>query len=894
MKINFSINYRTYWGQKLYVSGSVPELGEWDKSKAAEMRGGFNGDWSLQLTMSETKKFEYRYFVKDEQGNMIEEWGGNRIVDRDNSAEAYNLIDSWQDQPYDKSFYSSVFTKNLFRHDPETKKSKISISVTAVVTIKVFAPRVKTHQTLAISGNQKDLNFWDSTSPVRMNCTNAPEWEIELDASKITFPLEFKFLIIDKKTNETVRWDRGFNRQIDLSGQEKMQNTIISGLRFNDDYPDWKGAGMAIPVFSLRSEESWGVGDFNDLKKMADWAKDAGLKMIQILPINDTTILHDWRDSYPYRAISIYALHPMYLSIKQMGDLKDESLMEFFKQRQAELNESSIVEYDAVNRVKWDYFKEIFKQNKDEVLKSEAFLSFFKKNEEWLIPYAAFCHFRDLYNTADFRTWESHSTFDRTEIEKYCKKNYDQIAIHYYLQYEADRQLFDADQYAARQGVALKGDIPIGIGRDSVDVWTEPELFNLTGQAGAPPDDFSVTGQNWGFPTYNWDAMEKDGFRWWLKRFRKMTDFFEAYRIDHILGFFRIWEIPTHSVEGLLGQFNPAMPFSRDELAGYGLQMNEERFLKPYIKEHFLSNFFGDYTDEAINIFLEKKDFDSYDIKEEFDTQRKVEAYFYEREDDRSIRLKHGMYGLINDVLFVRDSKDPEKFHPRITAQFTYSYNELDDYGKWAFNRLYVDFYYQRHNEFWKEQALKKLPALVNCSDMLVCAEDLGMIPHSVPEVMNMLQMLSLEVQRMPKNSDVEFADPGHYPYLSVCTTSSHDMSTLRGWWEENKAATQRYFNQMLNEQGTAPDSCEPWICEKILMNHLYSPSMWAILPLQDWLSIDADLRRKDPEEERINVPANPHHYWRYRMHITIEELIRQKGITNEIKKMVINSNRFE
>ncbi len=890
MKIIFSINYHTSWGQKLYISGSNAALGEWDKYGALEMEGGHNGEWRLQIEMPETEKFEYHYFVKEEQGNVIEEWGKNRIFSKNEASDNYKLIDSWQDFPSNKSFYSSVFTKNLFRHNDSVKES---LSISSKLTIKVFAPLVEKNQSLAILGNQRGLNFWDSKNPVLMSCSNYPEWEIELDVSIIDFPLEYKFLVVNTKTKSIVRWENGFNRQFNFSTEEKKnQHTIISGFRFQEDLPEWKGAGMAIPVFSLRSKDSYGIGDFDDLRKMVDWAKSAGLKMIQILPINDTTVMLDWTDSYPYRAISIYALHPMYLSIKKLGDLRNKDLMNSFKEKQLDLNKNTVVNYEAVYKVKWAYFQEIFNQEKENILTSIPFQTFFKKNEEWLIPYAAFCHFRDVNHTADFRKWETFSEFDREKITDYCKENYDQVAIYYYLQYQLDKQLYETSQYAAEQGVALKGDIPIGIGRDSVDVWTEPELFNLTGQAGAPPDDFSKTGQNWGFPTYNWNAMEKDGFQWWLKRFRKMADFFEAYRIDHILGFFRIWEIPAHSVEGLLGQFNPALPLSDDELISVGLQMNEERFLKPYIREFFLNDLFGEYTEEAKLTFLNERFLGRYDLKDEFDTQRKVEAYFLGKDDKKSNCLRRGLYVLINEVLFVRDNKSPEKFHPRITAQFTYSYMGLNSSDKQTFDNLYEDFYYKRHNEFWKKQALKKLPALIACSDMLVCAEDLGMIPQSVPEVMDMLQMLSLEIQRMPKKLGVEFGNPAQYPYLSVCTTSSHDTSTLRGWWEEDKEATQRYFNNILCQPGTAPDFCEPWICEKILMDHLYSPSMWAIFPLQDWFAIDSILRRVNPHEERINVPVNPQHYWQYRMHFTIEDLMQKEQFADKVKKMVESTVR--
>ena len=891
MKITFSINYYTSPGQKLYVSGSIPALGNADKSNAAEMIPGDNGGWSLQITIPRTKLFEYRYFVRNDRNDVIDEQGKNRIFNHTKASDEYKMMDAWQEQPFDKPFYSSVFTKNLFSRTKE-KNTNPADEIQTKLTVKVFAPRIESHQTLAIAGNQKALNDWNADTPIVMNGSNFPEWEIDLDMSKLSFPLEYKFLIIDQKTKSVVCWESGNNRQLMLTEEDRKQNTIVSGLRFNGYLPNWKGAGIAVPVFSLRSEESCGIGDFDDLKKMIDWAKTAGLKMIQILPINDTTLYHDWRDSYPYRAISAYAINPIYLSLKNLGELKDKKKSADFRKRQNELNKKSVIDYEAVTQLKQAFFHEIFRQEKEKTLKDKSYLAFFDKNKDWLIPYSAFCLFRDQYHTADFNAWTDYSKFDKTTIEDYCRKNFDSISFYYYLQYEADKQLSDVAEYASRQGVVLKGDIPIGIGKESADVWTDPELFNLSEQAGAPPDDFSALGQNWGFPTYNWEAMEKTGFEWWQKRFRKMGDFFEAYRIDHILGFFRIWEIPFHSIQGLLGRFNPALPFSRRELSDYGLPLDENRFLKPYIRVHFLSDFFGEYAEEAKQTFFVEEQPGHYALKEPFDTQRKVEIWFSGKEDAKSLCLKNGLFGLINEVLFIRDNKNPEKFHPRISAQFSYSYRDLYDFQKQAFDRLYTDFYYNRHNEFWKQQALKKLPALIDSSDMLVCAEDLGMIPQSVPEVINKLQILSLEIQRMPKDPGIEFGNPPDYPYLSVCTTSTHDMSTLREWWEENRETTQRYFNRMLAEPGPAPFFCEPWICEKILMSHLYSPSMWAVFPLQDWLSTDNDLRRIDPREERINIPANPNHYWQYRMHITIEELMKQSDFGNKVKRMIEKAGR--
>ena len=256
------------------------------------------------------------------------------------------------------------------------------------------------------------------------------------------------------------------------------------------------------------------------------------------------------------------------------------------------------------------------------------------------------------------------------------------------------------------------------------------------------------------------------------------------------------------------------------------------------------------------------------------------------------MRIKNGLYSIANEVLFVRDPRETDKFHPRISASQSYLYKELNDSDKSAFDRLYWDFFYHRHNDFWKAQAYRRLTPLISCTEMLICGEDLGMIPDSVPEVMHQLQIFSLEIERMPKTSLQEFTDLKHIPYYSVCTTSTHDMSPLRNWWKEDRNKIQRYYNNVLHREGIAPEDCSAEIAEQIITNHLNSPAMLAIIPLQDWLAIDDSLKRKDIESERINVPANSSHYWRYRMHITIEKLIEADKLNKKIKALLAKTGR--
>ena len=896
MTLIFNIEYRTSWGEEVRVLGSIPELGNNQPNKATPLHtvDGIHWTAEVDIQIPGNGSVEYSYHIYRDGRTIRTEWNSlPRILHvADNPKKVYRIEDCWKNLPEQQYFYTSAFTESLLAHRERSAAPK---SYKKGLLIKAYAPCIDSDHCLALCGNQKALGDWNPDKAALMSDIDFPEWQVEVDAGKISFPLEYKFVLYNKKERRAVAWENNPNRYM-ADPQIAANETLAVGDRYvYFNLPAWKGSGVAVPVFSLRSEKSFGVGDFGDLKRMIDWAVATNQKAVQILPINDTTMTHTWTDSYPYSSISIYAFHPMYADLKQLGSLKDKKVMAEFNKRQKELNALPAVDYEAVNKTKWEYFHLIFKQEGEKVLASDAFRNFYEANKEWLQPYAVFSYLRDAYKTPNFREWPKYATYDAKEIETLCRPDsadYPHIAIYYYIQFNLHRQLLAATEHARANGVVLKGDIPIGISRNSVEAWTEPYYFNLNGQAGAPPDDFSVNGQNWGFPTYNWDVMEKDGYRWWMKRFQKMSEYFDAYRIDHILGFFRIWEIPMHAVHGLLGQFIPSIPMSREEIESYGLPFREE-YLIPYIHESFLGQVFGPHTDYVKQTFLLPAETPGvYHMKPEFTTQREVESFFAGKNDENSLWIRDGLYTLISDVLFVPDTKEKDKYHPRIGIQRDFIFRSLNEQEQNAFNRLYDQYYYHRHNEFWRQQAMKKLPQLTQSTRMLVCGEDLGMIPDCVSSVMNDLRILSLEIQRMPKNPMHEFGYLNEYPYRSVCTISTHDMSTLRGWWEEDYLQTQRYYNTMLGHYGTAPTVATPELCEEVVRNHLKSNSILCILSLQDWLSIDGKWRNPNVQEERINVPSNPRNYWRYRMHLTLEQLMKAEELNDKIRELIKYTGR--
>ena len=890
MKLTFYIDYRTNWGEALYISGNVEPLGNDDYTKAVSLKLEGTEHWSLSLELpDDIADFEYHYEVRHENGGCKREWGPAHRFLRGRSARNYTVYDRWQDQPWDKPYYASAFTDCICKR---AEQGKTVLPRQGYVTFAVAAPMLQPDWKLAICGASQSLGNWDPAKAVAMSDAEFPIWKATVDGKDLDPDTEYKFLILDHN-GEVVAWEGGNNRSIAVEVRPD-QCTLLAGMRFINPLSPWKGAGTAIPVFSLRSEADFGVGDFYDIKKMVDWCAATGQKMLQILPINDTTMTHTWTDSYPYESNSCFALHPMYLRLEELGTLADPARREYFENLRLELNALPAVDYERVNNAKIEYFHEIFAQEGKRVLSSAAYKAFMDKNSEWLLPYAAFCVLRDKFGTATIARWEEYAVYDKAKVDQFIADNRSDIDYVCYLQFNLDKQMRHVHEYAGDHGIAIKGDIPIGISRNSVDAWLYPHLFFLDSQAGAPPDDFSVNGQNWGFPTYNWEEMARDGFAWWKARFRKMSEYFDAYRIDHVLGFFRIWQIPTTQVHGLLGVFHPALPFTIDELRyNYDFWLDVDLQTTPYIMDHFLGDFFGEYTEEARSRFMYSLGYGRYKLKDDFATQRAVVDYFAgEEQNEKNIRLRDGLLGLIDQVLFVEDPYEKGKYHPRISAQFTYTYRALNDYERWCFDRLYNDFFYRRHNDFWYGKAMWKLPPLLEATNMLTCAEDLGMIPNCVPAVMSNLQILSLEIQRMPKDPTVQFGNTWTYPYNSVCTTSTHDMGGIRVWWEENREKTSNFYHNTLGNGGDVPYFAEPWVCRQILDQHVKSPSMLCIIPLADWLSMDGNLRRENPADEVINVPANPKHYWRYRMHITLEELQQAHEFNTSLTEMIKNSGR--
>lgn len=900
MKIHFYLRFFIRFGQTVYVTGNCDALGNYEPANAIPLLY-LNDQFchcAIELPVKDDHlpAIEYYYILKDNKGDDIAEWKDNKEVGfTEKVVSEIVVVDTWNYAgAIENAFYTKAFTGVLLKNASGATMPAHANTAFYTHEFKVKYPLLEPHEVLCITGSGKALGNWNTSAPLLLR-KEENWWSIKLTLVTTGFSLAYKYGIYNTVEKSFVCFETGDNRLLPGDGNNDKLTIIHDGF-FCAATPHWKGAGVAIPVFSLRSENSFGTGEFNDIRLLVDWAKEAGLKLIQLLPVNDTTATHTWVDSYPYAAVSAFGLHPLFLNLSKVAGDKNSAIIRSLKQKQKELNDLPQVDYEQVMQYKFATVKKLYAEQKEEFKTDLKYFEFFELNRHWLVPYAVFCYLRDKYKTADYNKWPAQAVYDENAVQELASPDqlhYDGIALHYFIQYHLHLQLKAATLYAHKNGVVVKGDLPIGIYRYSCDAWMAPALYNMDAQAGAPPDDFAITGQNWGFPTYNWKKMQEDGFSWWRQRFEQMSEYFDVFRIDHILGFFRIWSIPLNAVEGIMGHFDPAIPIEIEELSKNNISFDYSRYCKPYITEYILQEKFHEQATFVKENFLDPLD-GFYKLKPSFDTQRKVEDYFNQvTGTDFTQLIKQGLFDLISNVIFFEaPGSKMQQFHFRFGMENTTSFRELDAYSKQQLKPLYIDYFFRRQDEFWRKLAMQKLPELKRSTDMLVCGEDLGMVPACVPDVMRQLGMLSLEIQRMPKQTNQSFFHPKDAPYLSVVTPSTHDMSTIRGWWEEDRNKIQQFYNSILGHYGGAPYFCEPYINKEIILQHIYSPAMWSIFQLQDILGSSETLRTNNPNEERINVPADSKHYWRYRMHISLEDLIKENLFNEDFKTAVMISGR--
>lgn len=820
--------------------------------------------WSGTVEREEGKDIRYAYCVKrGDETVRAERDAVRRFLSLHRSRVV--LADCWTERDIPSYYFTSAFTQCVMKAENDgMRPAAEQLSGPYLLLVRTVPPFEGLR--LGVIGSSPTLGQWNEVK--HLSRTDTYEWGVRLSAADFEEGVEYKYVLTDDAHPGFVLWEKGDNRRIApsaINGSAAVRSD--DAPRFPEE-KGWRGAGIVIPVFSLRSEGSQGVGDFGDLHRLVESVPRAGFSAIQLLPVNDTTLTATWRDSYPYNCISVFALHPIYIDMREYAGCKSYAAL---REQCTRLNVLPALDYEAVFALKMSFLHHLFEEIGTEMMRRPDFRRFVADSEEWLRPYALFCCRKAQEQGRDTSGGEK---------------------FYFFVQYLLHRQLTKARDTARRNGVILKGDIPIGISRDSVDAETAPHLFCLDVCAGAPPDAFARMGQNWGFPTYNWSEMKRDGYKWWRQRLEHMSRYFDAFRIDHVLGFFRIWEVPACEWGGLLGHFRPALPLAEEEISTAGFSGDPAYYAEARITAERLSQLKEEAPLCDIHRFLQLAPDGTYVLCPQYATGRAIVDACPEGP------LRDALLEIRAEVLFVPDPQQDNMWHPRIGAGETDAFRRLSQADKAAWGHIHDNFFYERHNAFWADHAMEILPALIAAPGadgpaMLPCAEDLGMVPASVKGVLERLKILSLEIQRMPKRYGVRFDDLSQNPYPSVATIATHDMPPLRLWWRENREQTQTFWNDVLHRTGKAPEEADVDICETVVTMHMECPSMLCLLALQDLLAIDSQLRHPHPEEEQINVPANPNQYWRYRMHLTLEQLFTKCGFVEKMRGIIARSGRL-
>eukprot|EP00181_Compsopogon_caeruleus_P003277 CAMPEP_0184684406 /NCGR_PEP_ID=MMETSP0312-20130426/15181_1 /TAXON_ID=31354 /ORGANISM="Compsopogon coeruleus, Strain SAG 36.94" /LENGTH=925 /DNA_ID=CAMNT_0027137549 /DNA_START=190 /DNA_END=2967 /DNA_ORIENTATION=- len=892
---------------------AVVGFNENDASLETRMEDIGNGNWFMEVRVripvgKDSEMVPYKYVVCWPHKKRYEAIQTRRFMSLQGLKPGDVIVskDSFR-APNHNVFVTTAFTEAIFgprgmrKEDSMlgdkalannwTKRSHGPAEDNDVIAVRfvLLVPRLIFGHTVHITGAGEVLGNYNPEKKIHMLNLGQHLYGAVVYFNRKDFPLEYKYCIYDQKDNLIFR-ERFDPRKLSLPRDERCRYLNVDEFFVYER--EWKGAGVAIPVSALRTINTMGIGDFTSLKLLVDWARLTGLQLIQVLPVNDTG-----SDPSPYSTNSVFALNPIYVNVNEVAehafgvDSVPKDLQEEIEKTTNDLNSLNTIDYGRVLDSKINLLEKIHRVKGANLAKTSEFRSWFATAMEWLAPYACWKSILEEKKEWDHRKWDV--TIDQMEsLVDERSPYYRRLTFWYFVQYHLHRQLLEASIYANRNGVAFKGDLPIGVVRFGADTWTNPRFFKMDWSAGAPTNG-PPPAQNWDFPLYNWEVMKADGYSWWRKRLSHMSEYFQAFRIDHVLGFFRIWAIPAHNYSGVLGHLEPCKPITIEELDSNGLKPYLKRLLLPYITDKVLGDRFGSDRPSVQEHFFTKGSSGLWEFNSDFSTQalvaKAIEANAFPRDIKMSAsELRKNLFELIDDRLLLQDETDPSKFYFTCHLHFTTSFKEFPGgREKDRMSTLQDDFFWRRQS--WREEGTERLGAIQGAAKMMVCAEDLGHVPPETFEVLDELGILGLRIQRWPSSGN--FGDPARYSYLTVASPSCHDCSTVRGWWQEDRWRAHELFRCFFG--GNPPHNCDDWVSQKIVESHLNGNSMWAVFPLQDLLDMWDELRSKDPSQDAINRPGATEGVWVYRMPMTLEFLMKKDHFNTFILNLLRRTGRL-
>lgn len=674
-----------------------------------------------------------------------------------------------------------------------------------------------------------------------------------------------------------------------------------------------KLTGVVVPLGALYSKNNPVIGEFSDLIPFGKFCKEAGLKVIQLLPVNDSGT-----QSSPYSALTAFAIHPIYITLSAIPGFTE--LYQSDKKFAADWDSfvkahkyGSRYNYDEILNSKIYFLQKLFESTGIfKTLKPDQTLSTFIKNNGWLKPYCVYKCLKWDYMQASWKEWKKEDqSFDSKKIEQYWKDKTKLGSLLFYAwcQQIASNQFENAVKELHKMGLLLKGDLPILMNEDSCDAWYNPEFFNQNLRAGAPSDGENPAGQNWGFPTYNWKNLAAGNYSWWKDRLTVAQKYYDAYRLDHILGFFRIWAIPEGDCNALNGHTEPYAAIKKEELYEAGFDDDRIRWLsKPHIPTSCIQEITNDYekAHKVLEIFCNQLPDEELwlfkdSIKGSSQFWSTVLPETFTKEEQEKIKSKLTEYWSNRTLHEIAKNK----LVPMWTYKSSTSWGTLNDKEKQFLEDTFTELN-DKNEKLWQKQAENIFTSVFDGVKMIPCGEDLGVGIACVPKTMKKHNILGLRVVRWSRYWEKEnqpYVDFKDYEPLSITTTSVHDSSTLRGWYEEignyekggfdrlnhlfDSKNTELVSASLCNGKSSEKTDFTPETAFECLKKCAKSASIWYINPLQDYLYMNKKYWLKNAQDERINVPGSVNSFnWTYRMPVSIDELLNDKEIIKKINSI--------
>jgi len=705
-------------------------------------------------------------------------------------------------------------------------------------------------------------------------------------------------------------------------------------------------SGLAVPLLALRGSPESACGEYPDLAVLGALARQWGLSLIQLLPLNDTGT-----GTSPYSALSACALHPIHISLKEAGTSMqrlgrplDPALVDALVKADRDIGVQwggrERVAYLEVLDAKIKALRAVWDAEKNAGGGSAerpciALAEAYAERESWAKPYACFIALKHSFGGAPWWDWPRMRDPGPEDIEGLWNDASigEEARFWLWLQVLAEEQLGRAARTVTGYGIDIMGDIPILLAKDSADVWYRRQIFNLDRQAGAPPDMYSPRGQNWGFPLYDWDALEREEYAFWKERLFVAERYYTAYRLDHVLGFFRIWSISAHEHDAFLGAYVPAERILRSQLEADGFSPDRITWItRPHVPQARIEEAERRLVDAALAeggpALAECCGQELAGLRARLFKRIGNEALFL---FDPGIRGTADIYAAVWDAARRCGNADaafagyasalgewwadrmlyeaePDHFVFQWVFRETTAWHSLS-----AEEQAYFEKTHSRMDamsmETWELQGRKILGMLKSITGMQPFAEDLGAVPPCVPKVLKEMAIPGLSVVRWERY----WERPGsphvpldaYRPYSVVCT-SVHDSTSLRQWWEEeaDRSALWSLFGTMAERDPLlasllascpmeAPASLGPQGAAVFVRAAALASSITAVFPVQDILACHETFRAADPRQERINVPGTQSETnWTYRMPVDLPALAGDKAFAGFISRILDRESR--